>query len=498
MARITVIGAGIAGLSGASYLAAAGHDVHVYEKNASAGGRARQLITDNGYTFDMGPSWYWMPDVFESFFNDFGYSVSDLYHLTLLDPSFDIVFGNKDVMNIPENYDALCLLFESIEPGSAVQLDKFMQEAEAKYVIGMREFAYMPGLSVAEFADMRLLRRAMRLNLFSSFKAHIRKYFSHPKLIALMEFPILFLGAMPENTPALYSLMNYAGLKLGTWYPAGGFGKVVSSIQAIAVRNGVQFHFNAPVQQIVVDNHRATAVWVNGVSIPCDAVLAAADYNYVEKALVPWALANYKATYWQKKTFAPSCLIYYIGVTRKISHLNHHTLFFDEDLMQHSKEIYQSPQWPTKPLFYVCCPSRTDDSVAPAGHENIFLLMPIAAGLEDNEELREKYFDVMMNRIEKYLGTDIRPFIDFKKSYSVSDFTMDYHSYKGNAYGLANTLFQTAILKPSIRNKKIKNLFYAGQLTVPGPGVPPSLISGKISAGELIKHLNIQKHEAVI
>ncbi len=295
-------------------------------------------------------------------------------------------------MNIPENYDTLCLLFESIEPGSAVQLGKFMQEAEAKYEIGMREFAYMPGVSVAEFANLKLLRRAWRLDLFSSFKSHIRKYFSHPKLIALMEFPILFLGAMPENTPALYSLMNYAGLKLGTWYPEGGFGKVVSAIQEIAVRNGVKFHFNAPVQQIVVDNHKATAVWVNGVSIPCDAVLAAADYNYVEKALVPWALANYKESYWQKKTFAPSCLIYFIGVSKKISHLNHHTLFFDEDLMQHSKEIYQSPQWPTKPLFYVCCPSRSDDGVAPAGHENLFFLMPVASGLEDNEELREKYF----------------------------------------------------------------------------------------------------------
>jgi phytoene desaturase len=498
MARIAVIGAGFSGLSAATYLAAAGHEVQLYEKNASAGGRARQLITDNGYVFDMGPSWYWMPDIFERFFNDFGYSVADFYQLKLLDPSFTILFDTKNAMNIPANYNDLRLLFESIEEGAALQLDKFMEEAEYKYDIGMKDFAYMPGLSLIEFADIRLLKRASHLNLFSSLSSHIRKYFSHPELIALMEFPALFLGAMPQNTPALYSLMNYAGLKLGTWYPIGGFGKVISSIQELASRKGVAFHFNAPVEKIIISNNKATGVMVGGVSRPFDAVLATADYHYVEKDLLPKSFSNYNENYWQKKIFSPSCLIFFIGVSKRINKLNHHTLFFDEDLLKHSEEIYKSPQWPSKPLFYVCCSSRSDNGVVPPGHENLFLLMPIASGLDDNESLREKYFDIMMKRIEDYLGTDIRSFIDFKKSYSVSDFADDYHSYKGNAYGLANTIFQTAVLKPKIKNKKIKNLFYAGQLTVPGPGVPPSLISGKIAASQLIKQLNIKKNEAVI
>jgi len=498
MARIAVIGAGFSGLSAASYLTAVGHEVQVFEKNASAGGRARQLKTDNGYTFDMGPSWYWMPDIFERFFNDFGYSVSDFYDLKLLDPSFDIIFDNKEVMGIPESYPALRFLFESIEPGSSLQLDKFMEEAEYKYDIGMRAFSYMPGLSLAEFADIRSIHRALRLNLFSSFSSHVRKYFTHPKLIALMEFPILFLGAMPRDTPALYSLMNYAGLKLGTWYPLGGFGQVISSMQELAYRNGVEFFFNSPVEKILIKDNQATGIMVDGIHLPFDAVLATADYQYVERVLLPKSAANYRESYWQRKTFAPSCLIYFLGISKKINKLNHHTLFFDEDLTQHAKEIYKAPQWPTKPLFYVCCTSRSDNGVAPAGHENLFLLMPIAPALCDNENLRETYFEIMMKRIENYTGTDIRPYIDYKKSYSVSDFIDDYHTYKGNAYGLANTLFQTAILKPKIKNKKIKNLFYAGQLTVPGPGVPPSLISGKIAATQLIKHLNIQKHEAVI
>ena len=498
MATIAVIGAGFSGLSAAAYLSAAGHQVVVYEKNESAGGRARQFITDNGYTFDMGPSWYWMPDIFERFFNDFGYSVSDFYQLKLLDPSFDIVFDKQDRMRIPENYNSLRSLFESIEKGSAIQLDKFMEEAAYKYDVGMKSFAYMPGLSFSEFADISLIQSALRLQMFSSFSSHIRKYFSHPKLIALMEFPILFLGAMPSETPALYSLMNYAGLKLGTWYPLGGFGKVKDSMQELASRCGTIFHFNSPVEKIMVHDNRATGMVVNGTLIPCDAVLAAADYHYVETELLPKPLRNYSSSYWQKKTFAPSCLIYYIGLTKRIQNLNHHTLFFDEDLLQHSKEIYKDPQWPTKPLFYVCCTSRSDDEVAPAGHENLFLLMPIAPGLHDPESLREKYFEIMMQRIEKYLGEDLRSFMDFKKSYSVNDFKNDFHSYQGNAYGLANTLLQTAVLKPKIRNKKVRNLFYAGQLTVPGPGVPPSLISGKIAATQLLNHLKLQKHEVAV
>ena len=498
MSKIVIIGSGFSGLSAAAYLSAAGHEVHVFEKNASIGGRARQLETDSGYLFDMGPSWYWMPDVFEKFFSDFGYSVSDFYELKLLNPSFDVVFGEDDKMSVPENFDALCKLFESIEVGSAAQLKKFMDEAEYKYKTGIENLVYKPGLSIAEFADLDLIKGVFRLQVFSSFSKHVRKYFSHPKLIALMEFPVLFLGAMPQDTPALYSLMNYAGLKLGTWYPIGGFGKVIEAMMKVAEINGTTFHFNATVEKIDIENDLAENIIVNGEIIHCDAIIASADYNHVESKLLPKEYRNYNENYWQKKTFAPSCLIYFLGINKKLKSLHHHTLFFDEDIDQHSKEIYKTPQWPTKPLFYVSCPSKSDDGVAPVGHENLFLLLPIAPGLSDTEEIREKYFQVMISRLEKQVNENILPHIDYKKSYCVNDFIMDYNSYKGNAYGLANTLMQTAILKPKIRNKKVKNLFYTGQLTVPGPGVPPSIISGKIAAEQLLKHLNKINHEVII
>ncbi len=498
MSKIIVIGSGFSGLSAACYLAAEGHEVHVYEKNNEAGGRARQIKTPEGFVFDMGPSWYWMPEIFERFFSDFGYHSSDFYKLELLSPAFDVVYRKNDSVSIPQDFDALCALFDSIEPGSGFQLIRFMKEAEFKYITGMENLAYKPALSFRELGDLNLIKGAIRLQVFSSFSKHIRKYFSHPKLLALMEFPVLFLGAMPQETPALYSLMNYAGLKLGTWYPQGGFGKVIEAFTQIAKNNGVKFHFDTPVEKIIADNGKATAIRVKGENIYCDAVIAAADYHHIENVLLKSDQKNYSEKYWDKKTFAPSCLIYYLGVSKKINALNHHTLFFDEELNQHAQEIYKDQKWPTKPLFYVCCPSRTDSSVAPADHENLFLLMPIAPGLEDTEEQRNKYYHIMIDRLETRICEKIEPHIIYKKSYCVSNFIEDYNSYKGNAYGLANTLMQTAQLKPKIKNKKISNLFYAGQLTVPGPGVPPAIISGKIAAGLLNKKLKYIIHEVAI
>ncbi len=434
-----------------------------------------------------GPAGIGCPGVFQKFFGDFGYKVEDLYQLDLLDPSFEVVFPENEKMSIPENYEQLRVLFEKTEKGSGAKLDKFMQEAQYKYEEGMERLVYMPGISLTEFADLDLIKGAMRLQVFSSFSKHVRKYFKDPKLISLMEFPVLFLGAMPQDTPALYSLMNYAGLKLGTWYPQGGFGSVIEAMVKVAKMQGVQMHYDAPVEQILSAEGKAAGLKVMGQEIEFDAVVAAADYHHVEEKLLPKEFQNYNEKYWDKKTFAPSCLIYYLGISERIPELEHHTLFFDEDLFEHSVEIYKDPKWPAKPLFYVCCPSRTDATVAPEGHENLFLLMPLAPGLEDGEPLREKFFKIMMSRLEKQIGRSISGKIDYKQSYCVTDFITDYNSYKGNAYGLANTLQQTAVLKPKIRNKKLRNLFYAGQLTVPGPGVPPSLISGKIAAEQVIK-----------
>lgn len=484
-----VIGSGFAGMSAASFLAQSGWDVTVLEKHDQPGGRARQLKAD-GFTFDMGPSWYWMPDVFERYFRQFGKEVSDYYQLKRLDPSYRIYYNN-DVVDIPADYNALRDLFERIEPGSAAKLDHFMDEAAYKYETGINKLVFKPGQSLTEFAEMDLLKGILRLDVFASMKAHVQKHFTDPRLRELMEFPVLFLGALPEKIPALYSLMNYADVKLGTWYPVGGMYKIVEAMHRLAVELGVKFEFNKNVQSIQTRDGVATGVVVDDVLYKADVVISGADYHFTETKLLPQKDQAYSEAYWNKRVMAPSCLLYYVGLNKRLPSIPHHTLFFDADFNRHGKEIYSDPQWPTDPLFYVSATTATDPSGAPEGHENLFFLIPVAAGLTgDTEELRDHYFQQILKRFEQRIGEPIQQSIVYRKSYSVSDFVNDYNAFKGNAYGLANTLLQTAILKPSCRSKKISNLYYTGQLTVPGPGVPPSLISGEVVANLVNKQFS--------
>ncbi len=489
MKKVAVIGSGFAGLSAACFLAKDGFDVTVYEKNSSAGGRARKFES-HGFTFDMGPSWYWMPDVFEKFFHNFGKSHSDYYELKRLDPSYRIYYSEKEIIDIPAGIAALCNLVDSLEPGSSKNLLHFLEEGKYKYDIGVNELVYKPGLSLSELADMKLVKGALRLHVFQSISTYIRKYFKDPRIIQWLEFPVLFLGAKPQKTPALYSLMNYADMSLGTWYPMGGMYKIIDGMVQLATSLGVKFKFNSAVQGFEIKESKASGIKVNDTIETLDYVVAGADYHHVEQQLLPKEFRRYSENYWDKRVLAPSSLIFYLGLNKKVEGVLHHTLFFDQDFGKHAEEIYDTPQWPTSPQFYISCPSKIDPSVAPPGNENIFILIPVAPGLIDSEEIREKYFNIVIDRFEKITGQAVRNNIVFKRSYAHNDFVTDYNAFKGNAYGLANTLLQTANLKPSILNKKVKNLFYTGQLTVPGPGVPPSLISGQVVAKELIRHHN--------
>ena len=484
--KIAVIGGGFSGLAAATYLAKAGFEVTLFEKNSTVGGRNRKF-TEKGYTFEMGPSWYWMPEVFDGYFNDFGRNRENYYSLTKLNPSFSIVFKDKVKMDVPSEREELIELFETIEKGAGSKLIQFMDDAKYKYDTSMDKLIYKPGKSLFEFIEPEVIRGVFKLNLFSNFKKFVRKYFKDPRLTALMDFPVLFLGSAPENTPALYSLMNYAGLMLGTWYPENGMYRIIESMESLAIELGVSIHVNADVSSIKTSNGSATGLEVNNQSFEFDAIVAAGDYKHME-TLLPKENRNYGDKYWDTRTLAPSSLIFFLGINKKIDCLDHHTLFFDESLDDHSNEIYKDPSWPEKPLFYVCNPSKTDKSIAPENSENIFILMPIAPDLKDTEEVREKYYEIIMDRFEKQIGESVREHVEYKKSYCINDFVSDYHSFKGNAYGLANTLKQTAILKPKLNNKKLKNMVYAGQLTVPGPGMPPALISGKLAADEIIKY----------
>jgi len=481
---IKIIGSGFSALAAACYLAKAGHTVNVYEKNSTIGGRARQLKKD-GFTFDIGPTWYWMPDVFERFFNDFNKKPSDYYDLIKLSPAYQVYFGIQEFVTIADNLPEIINTFESIEKGSGKVLAAFMAEAQSNYDIAIKDLVYRPGESPLELITVETAKKIGQF--FSNISKEVRKRFKNQKLVQILEFPVLFLGAKPSDTPAFYSFMNFADFGLGTWHPKNGMYSVILAMESLAKELGVTFHTHANVEKIVVTHKTATGLVVNGETLTADVVLSGADYHHSETLLDKEHRA-YSEKFWAQKTFAPSSLLFYVGFDKKLENVCHHTLFFDVPFDTHAQDIYDNPKWPDEPLFYASFPSMTDESAAPAGKEAGIFLIPLAPGLEDTETLRQKYFDIIMSRFEKLTQQDIKKNIIFKESFCVNDFIKEYNSYKGNAYGMANTLLQTAFLRPKLKSKKVKQLFFTGQLTVPGPGVPPSLISGKLVAELIAKN----------
>ena len=484
--RVCVIGSGFAGLSAACYLAKAGFQVTILEKNEAVGGRARKLSID-GFHFDMGPSWYWMPDVFDRFFNHFDKQTSDFYELVRLDPSYAVKFKDE-LIPIPakmEEFESMC---EKIEPGSSAALRKFLSQAQYKYEVGIHDLVQKPGRSLTEFIDLRLLYGLTKMDVLTSMRKHVHKFFKSPKLRELMEFPILFLGSTPANTPALYSLMNYADISLGTWYPMGGMNKVIEAMVSVAEELGVEIRTNQEVKAFQYANNRIARVVTESEITETDIVVAGADYNHVDQYLVAPEYRQYSPGYWDKREMAPSSLLFYLGISKQLPRMLHHVLFFDEDFNHHAHEIYTDPKWPTKPLLYISATAKTDPNVAPEGHENLVVLIPVAPDLQDHDETREKYYNLVMDRLEAFNETNIRDHVVVKKSFAHRDFIEDYHSFlKEMPMVWPIHSGQTAILKPRLKSKKLNNLFHTGQLTVPGPGVPPSLISGEVVAKEISK-----------
>lgn len=482
--KTIVLGSGFSSLSVAAYLASAGYEVAVYEKNSTPGGRASRFQKD-GFTFDMGPTWYWMPDVFERFFKDFGYKPEDFYKLYKLSPAYEVFFGKDDTVVIGDSLEKIKQTFETIEPESSRKLEEFMQIAENNYEIAIKDLVYKPGISPLELVTVETVTK---LGQFAStISKEVRKRFKNPKLVSILEFPVLFLGAKPSQTPAFYSFMNQADFGLGTFHPLRGMYSVVEGMVALCEKLGVYFHYNAEVTSIVTKNNKVSAVVVNGDTIPADILVSGADYHHTE-SLLPEKFRAYSEKYWNNKIFAPSSLLFYVAFDKKIERVSHHSLFFDADFDAHTEAIYDTPKWPEKPLFYASFPSITDYYFAPEGKEAATFLIPLAPGLEDTAVMREKYFEIVMQRLEDLTGQRLKEYVIFKESFCVNDFVERYHSYKGNAYGLANTLFQTAFLRPKLKSKKLDNMYFTGQLTVPGPGVPPALISGKLTASLVQKH----------
>ncbi len=477
--KAIVIGAGFGGMTAAALLARDGLDVTVVEKNEMAGGRARVWEQD-GFVFDMGPSWYLMPEVFESYFESLGKKRHDYYHLEKLDPYYRVFFSPKESVDITSDMKQNQEYFEKLESGGSGRLKKYLDAAEYKYDVAMKEFMEVEYTSVFQFLNRKMMTEGLKLNMFSPLDKYVRKYFKDRRARQILEYAMVFLGNSPHNAPALYSIMSHVDFNLGVWYPVGGMGKVVAGMVRAAEEVGVQFQYNLPVERIIVRDNKAVGVETKEGEMLADVVLVNADYAHSELELLSPAHQTYPSSYWNKKVIAPSMLLAYLGVDKKIDKLAHHTLYFAEDWDLHFKQIFDDPAWPEDPCVYVGATSKTDPSMAPEGKENVFFLIPIAPGLEDNEEIREKAFQQGISQLERLVGESIQDHIIVKRLFSVNDFKNEYNSYKGTALGMAHTLNQTAVFRPAHKSKKVKGLYYTGQYAHPGVGVPIVVISSQI------------------
>ena len=482
---VAVIGSGFGGLSSACYLADAGLDVTVLEKNGGLGGRASVLEAE-GFRFDMGPSWYLMPDVFERFFGHFGYEPTDFYDLEPLDPHYRIFFKDGDSVDITPDRGEMRTLFESYESGAGEALDEYLDTSEKHYNTAMEKFIYEDRPRFRDWIDLDVMTAApVGLQLLGTMDDYVAKYFDHPKLRQIMQYTLVFLGGAPHNTPAIYNMMSHVDFNLGVYYPENGLSSVVDACVELGEELGVEYVTGAEATEIL--NHRdGFTVETEAGTFDTDFVVSNADYAHTEQELLPEHERQYDEEYWDSRTYSPSAFLLYLGVEGDVEPLEHHTLVFPTDWNHHFEQIFDDPAWPEDPAYYLCVPSKTDDSVAPDGHSNLFALVPIAPGLDDTEETRAWYRDLVLDDIAENTGVDLRDRIVFEELFSVSEFTERYNSMEGTALGLAHTLRQTALFRPPHRSDACPGLYFTGSYTTPGIGVPMCLISGEHTASTLL------------
>ncbi len=484
MKSIGIIGGGFGGLTTACLLAKQGYKVTLLEKNDTLGGRAR-MFEEQGFHFDMGPSWYLLPDTIEEILQLTGTSAKEL-DLIRLDPHYKMFFHDEEVSisaNMEENYK----LFERLEPGVTPRIKKYLAQAEHKFNVSMNEFIEKPYFKLSEMLTWKIIKEGRNLDLFTSFDAHLKKYFKSDKVRKILGYTMVFLGGSPKNTPALYSLMSHGDFNLGVYYPKGGMNALARLLERQAKKLGVDIQTSQEITSIDVENGVAKTVQSKDKTYTFDEVVVNADYAWAETNLLEKKWQTYKEKYWEKKTIAPSGFIMYLGVDKKIKNLEHHNLMIEHDWMKHFNEIFENPTWPTTPSYYVCAPSKTQEDIAPKGCENLFVLVPVAPGLQDDDKTREIYAKKIIKDLERKTGENITDHIKVQRLYSQKNFSKDYNAYKGTALGLAQTLFQTAYFRPKNRSKKVNNLYYVGQYTNPGTGVPIVMISAKIVAGLISK-----------
>lgn len=482
--KAVIIGAGFAGLSQAALMAHRGYEVTVLEKNETTGGRAREWKSD-GFTFDMGPSWYLMPEVFDELFKLVGKRREDYFELKQLSTYYKVFFEDADAVTIDNNLERTKQIFDSFEPMGGKRLEQYLEQAKYKYDVAMKEFLYKEYRSIFQFLNWRMMTEGLKLHIFTGMNAFVERFFKDRRAKQILEYAMVFLGTSPEDAPALYSIMSHVDLNLGVYYPEGGLAGAAKGFRRLAEDLGARVVTKKEVTGYEFDGNRVSAVLCGEERFEAEVVVNSADYHHADQELLPPEKSRYTPRYWKKRTVAPSMFILYMGINRRLKGFEHHNLYFAKDWDRHFDQIFKNPAWPENPCFYLSCNSKTDSTSAPDGGENVFILVPVAPGLVDTDAVRETYAETILNHIEEVSGEDLHSDVTVKRIYSHRDFIEDYHAFRGTALGLAHTLFQTAIFRPSHRSKRLKNLYYTGQFTHPGVGVPMTLISSQVVADEI-------------
>ncbi len=485
--KVVIVGGGFGGLSTACFLADEGYEVELVEKNKHVGGRA-SVLEEDGYRFDMGPSWYLMPDIFERFFTKFDREPEEFYELNRLDPNYRIFFKDGDVMDVPADPEEASELFETYEEGAGEAFQRYLDKSEETYEIGMNEFVLKDRNNFRDYLSLDVAKNARGLSLIKKMQGHVENYFESDKLQQVMQYTLVFLGGSPKNTPALYNLMSHVDFNMGVYYPEGGIYSVIEAMQELGEELGVEYSTGEEVVEINRKDERPY-VKTEDRKIECDAVVSNADYAFTETELLPDRYTTYDKDYWESKTYAPSAFLMYLGVEDELEGLEHHSLVLPEDWDSHFEKIFDNPEIPENPAYYVCNPSATDDSVAPEGESAIFILVPIAAELELGEEGREKFRELVLDDLEENTDIQIRDKINYEKIFAGEEFKDRYNSFNGTALGIAHTLRQTSVFRPKQRSKKMEGLYYTGQYTNPGIGMPMCLISGEHAAEKVVEDL---------
>jgi len=494
--KVIIIGAGIGGLGTAALLSKRGYDVTILEKNEKIGGRAN-IFTAEGYTFDMGPSWYLMPDVFEHFYDLMEEDINKHLNLVKLGPSYKVFFpGDPEypVVDIHSDLKKDLPTLEQFEPGITPKLRKYLETSGKQYELAKKSFMYRNYDSIFDFFKWELMKEGRHMNPLQTMEKYLNKNFSDDRVKKILEYTLVFLGSEPKKTPALYNIMNFIDFHYGVYYPKGGIYTIIDSLKSMNDTHGTTIHTNTGVSEIIIENKTATGVRLeNGEIMNADYIISNADLHFTETKLIAEKKhQTFPEKYWDKAVMGPSAFIMYLGLDREVPNLTHHNLRFAQNWKENFKELFDEPALPTDPSYYVCKPTHTDTNIAPKGKDILFMLVPIAAGMTITDDMKKSYRDKIIGMMKTDLNLpDLEESIVYEKSYWGDDFGRDYNAYKGTALGMAHTLKQT-LLRPGNKSKKVKNLFYVGAGTNPGIGMPICLISAELMYKRLegIKHPN--------